>query len=305
MKLRKKFEKIRKLSKIFKGRNINYLKIKKLQIMIKMNVKKIGILALLIVAVIIAVALIGGRTGIETKISPGGIALPSGFTEQTVPFLGFFPDMKGVGASIYIGSGTAENALNVFELAAIEAGWTRIEGEAEIPANGIPGFGIADAIITGAIFEKGSEELIIHIMEAQDQVTVTVIVGPKKAPQVPVEEIIPEVTGPPTSDVKGEDISDLPRYPGSIRVNYWRMSFGDGGEKLTVIYVTSASIDEVLSFYQKELPVNGWVDITEGQVEDTFMLMGHKEGANVKISIYLGDIDYPGHTLIALIVDRI
>jgi len=81
--------------------------------------------------------------------------------------------------------------------------------------------------------------------------------APKEVEQAPEEEVMPEEIGPPTSDVAGEDISDVPRYPGSVRTGSLRTEW-----MMTVEYITSASLDEVLDFYEKELPANGWTDLT-------------------------------------------
>lgn len=122
---------------------------------------------LFISVLIIGITLISGciTPGVEpdlrVELGPGGIAVPSGFTKHTAPFLSLFPEMEGVVATVYVGSGTAENALSVFKSAVIDAGWTRMEGEIEVPAAGIP---ISDdAILAVAGFEKGDEELLIHI----------------------------------------------------------------------------------------------------------------------------------------------
>jgi len=60
----------------------------------------------------------------------------------------------------------------------------------------------------------------------------------------------------PRLDVAGEDIQDVPRYPGSARIYYGPMPGIPNA--VTVVYVTSASIDTVADFYETELPANGW-----------------------------------------------
>ncbi|MHC2994871.1 MAG: hypothetical protein IBV53_05155 [Candidatus Atribacteria bacterium] len=149
----------------------------------------------------------------------------------------------------------------------IDAGWIPIEGEVEVPVAGI----------TGAGFEKGDEILIIQVIQAGDQVTVTVIVGPKDIEDAPVEEVVVEEEvveeGPPTSDVAGEDKKDVPRYPGSVRTGSVSVAGID-----FVDYVTSASIDEVLAFYEKELPANGWTEITPRLQVDGATFIGAIKG---------------------------
>jgi hypothetical protein len=117
--------------------------------------------------------------------------------------------------------------------------------------------------------------------------------------EAPVEEVMPEEVVPPTSDVTGKNIPDVPRYPGSVRAGY--LHFDDErARRTTVVYITPASIDEVLRFYKKELPANGWIDIIEMQEEDTFFLVGYKEGASAQVHIG-PDEYYPDHTSIGLV----
>lgn len=94
-------------------------------------------------------------------------------------------------------------------------------------------------------------------------------VGPVE--DAPVEEEVAiQTEGPPTSDVAGEDKKDVPRYPGSVRTG------SVGG---TVEYVTSASLDEVWAFYEKELPANGWTEITPRlQVDEATFAIGAIKG---------------------------
>ena len=273
----------------------------------KNNFKGLLIIGGIFLLIIIVIGIVGkndpvGLLNIVRETGPGGITLPVGFTEHKAPHLGFIPEMEGITMSTYMGPGTAEDALNVFKTSAIDAGWTCVLGK-EIPTIGIPGVGVAGTVITGAGFEKGDKMLVIHIMQAEDQVTVMVVEAPKWQEEFPIEEWVPEEIGPPTLDVEGKDILDLPRYPGSVRTSYWRMDFGDGGEAITVTYITSATISEVLKFYQEKLPANSWTDITEMQMEDAFWLMGYREGVNAKVSIN-PDTFYVGYTSIGITVDR-
>lgn len=162
--------------------------------MMKMNAKKIGISIFLVIAVIIiAVVLINGPVSpldITEETGPGGIALPLGFTEHKAPFLDLLPEMEGITMTTYVGSGTAEDALNVFKTSAIDAGWVSIEGEVEISAIGIPGAGIGGNIIGGAGFEKGDEILEIIVMQAEEQTTVMAWVMPKEVEEAREQEEI-------------------------------------------------------------------------------------------------------------------
>lgn len=144
---------------------------------------------------IIGVVLIGECVGSEAKTGPGGITLPSGFTKHTVPFLSLFPEMEGIAGAVYIGSGTAEDALTVFRASAIDAGWSPMEGEVEVPAAGIPAVEIAGTVIAGAGFEKGDKTLAINVIQAEDQVTVMVWVAPKDIEEVPEKTYLESLVG--------------------------------------------------------------------------------------------------------------
>ena len=115
---------------------------------------------------------------------------------------------------------------------------------------------------------------------------------------IPQAETMPqEEVGPPILDVTGEDIPDVPRYPGSVRTSYTRMA--SGGERgLMISYITPASIDEVLRFYRQELPARGWLEELEMEFEGTFMLKKYKEGASIQLSVGSDEL-YPEYTLIA------
>jgi hypothetical protein len=57
----------------------------------------------------------------------------------------------------------------------------------------------------------------------------------------------------PFEDVIGMDPGDVPRYPGSIRVK-WMNLLGDFSEK----YLVVAPLSEVKTFFEKEIPKQGW-----------------------------------------------
>lgn len=113
------------------------------------------------------------------------------------------------------------------------------------------------------------------------------------------EEVAIQTEGPPTSDVAGEDISDMPRYPGSVRTD--SSVVVEAG--LTMIgYVTSSSVDEVVNFYEKELPANGWEILYKFPIEGDSWLTASK-GDNVVKVICGSDDEYPGYTGIGVILE--
>ncbi|MEM4733359.1 MAG: hypothetical protein QXD70_02395, partial [Candidatus Bathyarchaeia archaeon] len=64
---------------------------------------------------------------------------------------------------------------------------------------------------------------------------------------------IPKKLELPKEDVKGEDFIDVPRFPGSVRINYENCS-----ESVSVKYLASANITAVTEYYVIELPAKGW-----------------------------------------------
>ena len=255
--------------------------------MTKMTSKK-GMLPFVAVLVIGAM-LISGCAGPKGETGSGGITVPSGFTK--LPLIEH--EYEGVTMTQYMGSGTVADAASSFKAAFRAAGWTFM------------GEGVVAAGYTGTGFEKGNEIAVIYAIQAGDQVTVMVIIGPKEVEEAPEEErkeVTPEEVGPPTSDVQGEDFADLPRYPGSVRVSYVSMSFGDAGRVSTVGYITSASFDEVVDFYEEKLPANGWdiimsgfqIDEDEGQF---WSLLASKGDKSVTVVCELSD-EYPDYTSI-------
>lgn len=94
--------------------------------MMKINIRKLGVLALLAVLVI-GVVLISGCVKPEEKTGPGGITVPSGFTKMGIRVV-----VEGVTTTVYLGSGTAADAASSFTAAFQAAGW-KFMGEGVVP----------------------------------------------------------------------------------------------------------------------------------------------------------------------------
>ena len=67
----------------------------------------------------------------------------------------------------------------------------------------------------------------------------------------------PPTEGPPVSDVEGEDVPGLPRYPGSVRIDYFRTEQA-GSTSVGNTYLTGASRDEVVEYFEGTLPEADW-----------------------------------------------
>ena len=104
--------------------------------------------------------------------------------------------------------------------------------------------------------------------------------------------------GVPTTDVAGKDFSDIPRYTGSTRIFYGKDAPTEG---FTIsAYITTASLDEVLDFYNTQFPANGWTIIDSGEISK--MPTAEKEGRGMAIVTITDSEDYPGYTDVNILV---
>jgi hypothetical protein len=95
----------------------------------------------------------------------------------------------------------------------------------------------------------------------------------------------------PADDVPGKDISDLPRYPGSVRVEYERKE-----QDLLVFsrirYLSRARPDVIRGFYRGVFRAEGWkvanVEFSEG--EWTFLAVHGEREADIEIQPHGRDV---------------
>jgi hypothetical protein len=97
----------------------------------------------------------------------------------------------------------------------------------------------------------------------------------------------------PKADVPGEDFSDLPRYPGSVRTKYERRVSKAGIVLFDTEYVASAELADVREFYRGVFRSEGWtvagLDVTEGEW-DFLVTKGVRE-AVIEIEIREGLVE--------------
>lgn len=189
--------------------------------------------------------------GGSSETAPGDVPVPSGFDKQsTVPS----PE-EDVTVVKYTGSGSSADAVAAFKSSATDAGWSE-EGTIEVLGGKWSGAGL----------EKDDEVLVIHAKESGEDVTVTVVCAPEEmagsdgtgeTTEASDEKDTEDEETPPQSDVKGSDIEDVPRYPGSVRVEYVRQE-SDTKTTTYMNYVAEATFDEAFNFYEKALQDNGW-----------------------------------------------
>jgi len=85
----------------------------------------------------------------------------------------------------------------------------------------------------------------------------------------------------PVSDVTGEDLADVPRFPESIRTSYGKES----ADVINLEYMAKASQDQILKFYKEHLPTAGWLL----RAEDPTSLNFSKDNVDLSIEIVLQD----------------
>lgn len=86
------------------------------------------------------------------------------------------------------------------------------------------------------------------------------------------------------TDSHGEDLADLPRYPGAVRVAFVRHQ--SAGLETTVIgYAAAGQLDEVRAFYRQAIDANLWTvgDVTYTDGRWTFLLIKGTREAIVEI----------------------
>jgi len=135
----------------------------------------------------------------------------------------------------YRGTGKIEDAIAAFKTEMIKAGWSHVRDET--PQEGF----------SFSVLKKNGYEATIMALETEPNKIIVSIVATKSREE-PLKE--PEL---PKEDVEGEDLIDVPRFSGSIRITYENYS-----ESVSIKYLTSANITTVTEFYAVKLPTNGW-----------------------------------------------
>ena len=57
----------------------------------------------------------------------------------------------------------------------------------------------------------------------------------------------------PAAETEGRDLSDIPRYPDSIRSNY-----DESDDRITLEYFAKTAPDKIIEYYQNLITQNGW-----------------------------------------------
>jgi len=122
---------------------------------------------------------------------------------------------------------------------------------------------------------------------------VTAMVAPTPTPMpTPTPAVTPSDSALPVSDVTGDDLERLPRYPGSVRTEY-EVSIDDRYRLIAVEYFADATVDEVRLFYQGVIEEHGWerADIQYAGGEWTYVLVDGSVEALVEIEVTRGLVE--------------
>lgn len=110
---------------------------------------------------------------------------------------------------------------------------------------------------------------------------------------VPTSVASPTVTPTlATTDIPGADLTDLPRYPGSIRFGY-RQQAGSSLLLTQAEYVTTADLQAVHTYYRDVIESNGWqvADFDFSADERYFFLLDGSREATVKLTARSSRVD--------------
>lgn len=96
----------------------------------------------------------------------------------------------------------------------------------------------------------------------------------------------------PVRDVTGDDIADLPRYPGAVRVEYRYVLVNDLAET-ELEYVVAANLEDVHEYYREVFDEQGWVvaDLGIYQGEWTFLIVSGEREAIVELEARLSLVE--------------
>jgi hypothetical protein len=122
---------------------------------------------------------------------------------------------------------------------------------------------------------------------------VTAIIAPSPTPtSTPTPTASPSAASMPGSDVAGDDIARLPRYPGSVRSDH-EIDVDDRYRLTAVEYLADATIDEVRLFYQNVIDAHGWepADIQYEDGEWTYVLVDGRTEALIELEITGGLVE--------------
>ncbi|ADI74039.1 hypothetical protein Metev_1158 [Methanohalobium evestigatum Z-7303] len=237
---------------------------------------------LTMILLLFGVITISGCVNGDGESEPDGIENPNDY-EVTNQF-----NVEEVTITQYVvDTEDSSDVLSELRQSAEDEGWNvRAEWEGDIAGYDV-----------GIVLEKDNEFLALNAVESDGQTDAWVIQGPidvigtdgSGTADTGGDDETDSGESAPTTDVGGEDIPDVPRYPDSVRTEYTSVD-----EKGKIIkYITDDSPEDVMNFYLDTLESEGWTNIRSGDESDSSgelirYIQGFKEDENRVVSIEIG-----------------
>ncbi len=119
--------------------------------------------------------------------------------------------------------------------------------------------------------------------------------GRATQPDSPREQVASRSSEPvvrvPSEDAPGSDLSGLPRYPGSVRVEYSRGQ-REGLETIRARYLTRDGLDAVRGYYRGVFRAEGW-EVANAEFYDdewTFLVLHGDRESEIEIEAHEGGV---------------
>ncbi|MFB0500533.1 MAG: hypothetical protein ACETWO_04600 [Candidatus Hadarchaeaceae archaeon] len=167
----------------------------------------------------------------------------------------------------YMSTMGLEEIISFYKTEMPKHGWTFVSESSELLHS--ENILVGDVQTIELRFAKADETVQIYIPDQDTDLNSMTIF---RRPTAMLEGI------PISEDASGKDLPDVPRYPGSTRINYDEL---EEENIINVCYISTASFDEVVDFYKLELPKHGWVFESQVVPTGTFPENSSVESLNI------------------------
>jgi|GEM_PF-3018197 len=181
----------------------------------------------------------------------------------------------GALGAVYQGQGTLERALMDFKHSLEQAGWSFLNDN----------FQEDHAVAT---FKKGDQQTVVIAMGRDPKVVVHVLIS--KFPQEEVKKA--EL---PAQDVAGQDVPDLPRFPGAIMTGY-----DSSQNNINLEYLARSHLEEVADYYSAVMSEDGWLLQAIETEKETIMISSVKFNRGIATIDIKPDDLFEGYTNITI-----
>lgn len=108
---------------------------------------------------------------------------------------------------------------------------------------------------------------------------------------------------PPTTDARGDDVSEIIRYPGSVRTEASRLDFGSEVQHIQS-FIAQADMTEIKDYYLQQLSAAGWMNVSQMTIDDYAIVTGEKEDGSMSIYITIEESRYDDHMQINIMLNQ-